>query len=242
MKKCPRCQRTYADDTLSYCLDDGTRLNSTDDPAATLVSQFPQPPAPTVAYEPPTMPPPMAAPVATSTAPVSVKRRWPLLVIGALVLAALAIGLVVGGFIFQRYDSPSSTAATPSPSPTPSSVAATTATPRPASTPTPAPATPMPSPMATPSQSVVQSTPEPKTTCVLQNDQADRSGVRVREDCDTQDCDNDSDTIAGEYPDETAVRVVKGANVRGARFTWVKVIIIESGRTVWVASTKIKCD
>jgi len=70
---------------------------------------------------------------------------------------------------------------------------------------------------------------------------ADRSGVRVRAGCDTRDCDNDSSTISGEYPDDTAVRVVKGANVRGARFTWVKVIIVDSGEAVWVASTKIKC-
>ena len=96
--------------------------------------------------------------------------------------------------------------------------------------------------MATPSQSVVQSTPEPKAGCVLYNDVADRSAVRVRADCDTQDCDNDSSTIVGEYPDDTAVRVVKGANVQGARFTWVKVIIIDSGEAYWVASTKIKCD
>jgi hypothetical protein len=29
MKKCPSCSRTYTDDTLSYCLDDGTPLLST---------------------------------------------------------------------------------------------------------------------------------------------------------------------------------------------------------------------
>ncbi len=28
MKKCPSCSRTYTDDTLSYCLDDGTPLQS----------------------------------------------------------------------------------------------------------------------------------------------------------------------------------------------------------------------
>lgn len=71
---------------------------------------------------------------------------------------------------------------------------------------------------------------------------ADRSAVRVRADCDMQDCDNDSSTIVGEYPDNTPVRVVKGAKIQGARFTWVKVIIIDSGQAVWVASTKIKCN
>lgn len=71
---------------------------------------------------------------------------------------------------------------------------------------------------------------------------ADKSVVRVRADCDTRDCDNDSSTIAGEYPDNTPVSVVRGSNVRGARFTWVEVVIKSSGQAVWVASTKIKCN
>jgi hypothetical protein len=241
MKQCPRCKRTYADDTLSYCLDDGTMLIRGYDADATQISPFPAPPPPpTVAYGTPTIPSPGAAQIPASNAPAPRRRYW--LAVGALVLAALVIGLSIGGFIFQRDNSPSS-AATPSTSPTPSSaVAATTATPRTASTPTPAPATATPTAMATPSQSVVQSTPEPKPGCVLYNDVEDRSTIRVRTSCDTQDCDNDSNTIAGEYPNDTPVRVIKGANVSGARFTWVKVIIIDSGETVWVASTKIKCN
>jgi hypothetical protein len=241
MKQCPRCKRTYADDTLSYCLEDGAMLIRGNDADATQIGPFPaQPPAPTVAYGTPTVPSPMGAQVPASNAPAPRKR--PLLAFVALVLAGLVIGVGIGGFLFQRYSSESSADARPSTSPTPSSVAATTATPRPVSSPTPAPATPTPAPMATPAQSVVQSTPEPKSDCVLYNDVADRSGVRVRTDCDTQDCDSDSSTISGEYPDNTPIRVIKGANVRGARFTWVKVIIIDSGQTVWVASTKIKCS
>lgn len=45
MKRCPTCNRSYADNTLSFCLEDGTRL---DDPEATVVAQ-PRPPAPPVA-------------------------------------------------------------------------------------------------------------------------------------------------------------------------------------------------
>lgn len=37
MKQCPVCNRTYADDTLSYCLDDGSLLAATRDPEATVV-------------------------------------------------------------------------------------------------------------------------------------------------------------------------------------------------------------
>lgn len=71
---------------------------------------------------------------------------------------------------------------------------------------------------------------------------ANLSVVRVRVNCDTQDCDTDASTIAGEYPDNTPIRVVKGTSVRGARFMWVKVVITGSGRVVWVASSKIKCN
>jgi hypothetical protein len=160
------------------------------------------------------------------------RQRFPLAV-GAMVLAALVVGLSIGGFIFQRYSSPSPDA--PSASPTPRSLLVA------ASTPTPASATPTPAQMATPSPSIVQSTPEPESNCVLYNDKADKSVVRVRMNCDTQDCDNDSNTIAGEYPDNTPIRVIKGTSVRGAQFTWIKVVITGSGRTVWVASSKIKC-
>jgi ketosteroid isomerase-like protein len=43
MKRCPTCQRTYTDDSLRFCLQDGTALlgvddaTSSDDPSATLV-------------------------------------------------------------------------------------------------------------------------------------------------------------------------------------------------------------
>jgi hypothetical protein len=36
MKRCPGCHRIYADDSLLFCLDDGTRLAAVSDPQATL--------------------------------------------------------------------------------------------------------------------------------------------------------------------------------------------------------------
>ena len=66
--------------------------------------------------------------------------------------------------------------------------------------------------------------------------------VRVRVNCDTQDCETDANTIAGEYVSGTPVTVIKGSGLRGERFIWVKVIIKESGETVWVASSKVKCE
>ena len=37
MKACPTCNRTYEDDTLAFCLDDGARLSPANDPQATLL-------------------------------------------------------------------------------------------------------------------------------------------------------------------------------------------------------------
>ena len=47
MKRCPTCNRTYADDTLSFCLQDGAQLEADNDPEATVIAQ-PRPPAPPV--------------------------------------------------------------------------------------------------------------------------------------------------------------------------------------------------
>ena len=48
MKKCPECSRTYSDDTLSFCLEDGSLLSASYDPDATQ--------SPTVAISAPEMP------------------------------------------------------------------------------------------------------------------------------------------------------------------------------------------
>jgi hypothetical protein len=46
MKRCPTCQRTYTDDSLTFCLEDGTALSSATsdaiDPGATLVMPDPR--------------------------------------------------------------------------------------------------------------------------------------------------------------------------------------------------------
>ncbi len=43
MKTCPACQRTYYDDTLSFCLEDGSLLSAPIDPNKTLQYQNPDP-------------------------------------------------------------------------------------------------------------------------------------------------------------------------------------------------------
>jgi hypothetical protein len=105
MKRCPQCNRTYTDDALSFCLDDGSPLVSASapssfDPSATI--QYPQSPEttpqPTIAYGPGQMPPSSAPPPQWSPMPpIAPQKRsvWPwILGIGA-VLVFLGIGGVI---------------------------------------------------------------------------------------------------------------------------------------------------
>lgn len=105
MKRCPQCNRTYTDDALSFCLDDGSPLISESapssfDPGATI--QYPQSretaPPPTIAYGPGQTPPPSAPPPAWSPMPPMAPQKrsvWPwILGIGA-VLAFMGVGVVI---------------------------------------------------------------------------------------------------------------------------------------------------
>jgi hypothetical protein len=108
MKRCPQCNRTYADDALSFCLDDGSPLLSASgpmsDPGATV--QYPQPrdtsPQATIAFNPgqaapPPPPPPTPAPSWNPMPPSAPQKRsvWPwVLGIGA-VLVFMGIGVVI---------------------------------------------------------------------------------------------------------------------------------------------------
>jgi hypothetical protein len=90
MKKCPSCSRTYTDDTLSFCLDDGTPLQSTAiaqppgfDPNATLQynairETTPQPAAPFhVMGPPPSSPPFTPTPSWAPSPPSGAGRGYP---------------------------------------------------------------------------------------------------------------------------------------------------------------------
>ena len=107
MKRCPQCNRTYTDDALSFCLDDGSPLLATggpspSDPGATI--QYPQgrdtSPQATIAFNPGTPPPPsqpLPPPQWTPMPPAQTQKRsmWPwLLGIGA-VLVFVGIGVVI---------------------------------------------------------------------------------------------------------------------------------------------------
>ena len=104
MKRCPQCNRTYADDALSFCLDDGSPLLSTSgpppsDPSATV--QYPSArdtsPPPTMAFRPAQAAPPQPPPAWSPMPPTAPQKRsvWPwLLGIGA-VLVFMGIGVVI---------------------------------------------------------------------------------------------------------------------------------------------------
>ena len=64
MKTCPTCSRKYEDETMQFCLDDGSRLVSGEDPQATW--HLPQPPIVEARRNP--VPPTAPSPPATITA------------------------------------------------------------------------------------------------------------------------------------------------------------------------------
>ena len=90
MKRCPTCKRTFADDSLAYCLDDGSPLVSEAQPdsGATLVS-----PSPPAAQLPPTQSA-RYGPGVSSLGTAMKRRVWPWIVGGLLVLFFFVIVIV----------------------------------------------------------------------------------------------------------------------------------------------------
>src|SRR5687768_7465768 len=103
MKRCPECTRDYYDETLSFCLDDGTRLvdgpASDESATALLPSLQPVGEAPTVKLS-------GAEAVSSSKASVSsaeyvageIRRHKKMLGLGVL-----AFLLLTGGTVFSLY-------------------------------------------------------------------------------------------------------------------------------------------
>lgn len=164
MKQCPTCHRTYTDDTLVYCLDDGSVLDAAYDPQATQIIAPPRrtDPMPTAVFLPPTQPaqqhhqPPVPfAPVQPQPAPRQGVN--PAVVYVLVALLALLVGGGVVALILRPAARDETTSSSPS---TTKQDAATTASREPAtkeqqalptsgnlSTPTPLPVdTPRPQP------------------------------------------------------------------------------------------------
>ena len=116
MKTCPTCHRTYADETISFCLEDGAVLSApyaapptqpyppsriTEPPATQVMPPVPQTPATIVA------PPPVVTHDDRQPyQPEPVRKRWPLIA-GAVILVAIVgvILVVVAGVWMVNRDS-----------------------------------------------------------------------------------------------------------------------------------------
>jgi hypothetical protein len=110
MRHCPKCQRTYTDDTQSFCFEDGTQLVSESYPSygsqATLV--MPAPPAPTQApgvnqrqtspaFSVPTVALPGPSERKKSSLPWILGGVGAFLLLGLLTLAAVPLVLLMRG-------------------------------------------------------------------------------------------------------------------------------------------------
>jgi hypothetical protein len=122
MKQCPTCHRTYSDDTLVYCLDDGSVLAAAYDPQATQIIAPPRrtDPMPTAVFLPPTTPAQQPAPYAPAQ-PQPVPRQGvnPAVVYVLVALLALLVGGGVVALLLRpgTRDETSSSPSTPRPDP-----------------------------------------------------------------------------------------------------------------------------
>lgn len=103
MKSCPRCKREYDDDTLSFCLDDGTPLFDARDSEAPATEILPARGTPTLRSSGPTVPTfPSGGPVASSEHVTPSAN--PLLTGGVIAIAVLLLVLVgiVAFFVLKQ--------------------------------------------------------------------------------------------------------------------------------------------
>ncbi len=122
MKICPACNRTYADETLNFCLDDGSTLSySSNSNKRSLPVTRPGGPAPTEILNPgPTPsesgsplittiqsphPPQLYSPTPQAPPKVPGKRSWPI-AIGICLVLLLGAGIVLGVIWLARENEP----------------------------------------------------------------------------------------------------------------------------------------
>ena len=116
MKRCLKCNRQYNDDTMRFCLEDGTPLSATTrdaDPPATEI--LPSPVAPTQRSSAPTIP----SYLSDNAPQADARGSNPILTLGVVVIALLLLALVgiAAFFVFRQTSSNDSTSATPQNSP-----------------------------------------------------------------------------------------------------------------------------
>jgi len=117
MKSCPKCKRNYDDDTLSFCLDDGTPLFDARDSAAPATEILPGRGAPTLKSSGPTVPSFRGSDPGPSVERVTQPSN-PILTAGVISIAVLLLVLVGIVAFFVLKQSGGSESATTNTSPT----------------------------------------------------------------------------------------------------------------------------
>src|SRR6266404_7452435 len=110
MKRCSKCNRQYNDDTLRFCLGDGTLLSAISreaNPPATEI--LPSPVAPTQRSSAPTIP----SYLSDKASPADARRSNPILTVGVVMIALLLLALVgiAAFFVFRQTSSNDSASA-----------------------------------------------------------------------------------------------------------------------------------
>jgi hypothetical protein len=106
MKSCPACQRAYPDETLIYCLDDGSVLRPQYDPEATLTSPFLRATSPVQTQ---------TLPLNWSGLPPKRNSRWLLYSVIAVLFVAIGVGIVIWLQSRERDRQPRGLSASPTP-------------------------------------------------------------------------------------------------------------------------------
>src|SRR6266508_2713901 len=102
MKRCPKCNRQYDDETLRFCLEDGSPLFSAHDSKAPATEIMPPRTAPTLKSSGPTVPTfPSGAGFEYDQR--AVRQTNPLLTVGVIAIAVLLLALVgIAGFFVLK--------------------------------------------------------------------------------------------------------------------------------------------
>ena len=118
MKRCPKCKRSYDDDSLRFCLEDGSPLFDARDSGAPATEILPARGSPTLKSSGPTVPSYMSAEAPRPEEPEK-RSSNPLLTVGVIAIAVLLLALVGIAAVFvmrQSGETETKTESTPSPS------------------------------------------------------------------------------------------------------------------------------
>ncbi len=120
IKRCPACNRTYSDESISFCLADGALLSPPHEDAGAATAVMPTPPVPTEPAAPPPQMPTIAVPPprparethADSITPPSSGARRLLLATAGLLILVVSLVLVYRVLIRQRVPQETTAAVT----------------------------------------------------------------------------------------------------------------------------------